>query len=205
MCGCRIRYALLFILPTCIWTVGLHRPNPTFFLRTAYAPGPADTVFSYGPSAGCSAGRRLERRRGDHDRALQPGDEHLLSAEFQQRRTRRYHLHVRSCGRGLGPPGRRLGRQWHGHGRVVQSDDQHVLSTELQQRRSGGRGVWLWAAGGGVGDWDGDGDDTAGLYNAATSTFFLKNTNAAGAADMVFGYGPPGAGWTPVVGDWDGS
>jgi exo-beta-1,3-glucanase (GH17 family) len=38
----------------------------------------------------------------------------------------------------------------------------------------------------------------------ATSTFFLKNTNAAGPADLTFGYGPAGAGWRPLAGDWDG-
>ena len=35
-------------------------------------------------------------------------------------------------------------------------------------------------------------------------TFFLKNTNAPGAADVVFGFGPGGAGWKPIVGDWNG-
>jgi hypothetical protein len=45
---------------------------------------------------------------------------------------------------------------------------------------------------------------SAGLYNPATSTFFLKNSNTAGAANQVFGYGPSGAGWLPIVGDWNG-
>jgi hypothetical protein len=46
---------------------------------------------------------------------------------------------------------------------------------------------------------------SAGLYNPATSTFFLKNSNSAGAANLTFAYGPASAGWTPVVGDWDGN
>jgi len=47
--------------------------------------------------------------------------------------------------------------------------------------------------------------DSLGLYNPASSTFFLNNANQAGNADATFGYGPPGGGWTPVVGDWDGN
>ncbi|MGQ0572111.1 MAG: DUF7948 domain-containing protein [Armatimonadota bacterium] len=49
------------------------------------------------------------------------------------------------------------------------------------------------------------GMETVGLHNPATSTFFLKNTNAAGPADVVFGYGPGGLGWVPLAGDWDGN
>ena len=48
------------------------------------------------------------------------------------------------------------------------------------------------------------GTDTAGLYNPTTSTFFLRNSNSIGVADVSFAYGPAGAGWTPVVGDWNG-
>lgn len=46
---------------------------------------------------------------------------------------------------------------------------------------------------------------TAGLYNPSTSAFFLKNTNAGGGADLTFSYGPAGAGWAPMAGDWDGN
>jgi CSLREA domain-containing protein len=49
------------------------------------------------------------------------------------------------------------------------------------------------------------GTDTAGLYDPATSTFFLRNSNSSAPADLVFGYGPGGAGWIPVVGDWNGN
>jgi hypothetical protein len=45
---------------------------------------------------------------------------------------------------------------------------------------------------------------TAGLYNPATSSFFLRNANSTGTADLTFPYGPSGAGWTPLEGDWDG-
>lgn len=44
---------------------------------------------------------------------------------------------------------------------------------------------------------------TIGVYTAATGTFFLKNTNASGSADVAVSYGPANA--TPLVGDWDGN
>ena len=50
----------------------------------------------------------------------------------------------------------------------------------------------------------GNGDDTIGAYNPATSTFFLKNSNAPGGADIAFGFGAPGVGYVPLVGDWNG-
>lgn len=46
--------------------------------------------------------------------------------------------------------------------------------------------------------------DTAGVYNPATSFFFLKNSHGAGPADVIFGYGAGGAGWKPLAGDWNG-
>ena len=54
-----------------------------------------------------------------------------------------------------------------------------------------------------MGDWNGDGVDTIGLYHKASSTWFLRNSNTEGMADLTFGFGSAGAGWTPVVGDWD--
>jgi hypothetical protein len=46
--------------------------------------------------------------------------------------------------------------------------------------------------------------DTVGLFSQATSTFFLRNVNGAGTANLTFAYGPGGAGWLPLVGDWNG-
>lgn len=51
-----------------------------------------------------------------------------------------------------------------------------------------------------VGDWDGDGDDTIGVYR--NGTFFLRNTNTSGPADITFSFGSPGD--LPVAGDWNG-
>jgi hypothetical protein len=42
------------------------------------------------------------------------------------------------------------------------------------------------------------------LYNPSAGTFFLRNTNSTGVADIAFAYGPGGVGWKPLVGDWTG-
>lgn len=68
-------------------------------------------------------------------------------------------------------------------------------------------------AGGGPGDGDDDHDDggdvgaaidSIGLHEPTLSTFFLKNTNVGGSADLAFSFGPSNVGWTPLSGDWDG-
>ena len=56
-----------------------------------------------------------------------------------------------------------------------------------------------------AGDWTGSGVTTIGLYDPATSVFYLKDSNSGGYADTTFAYGPAGAGWLPIVGDWTGS
>jgi hypothetical protein len=59
-----------------------------------------------------------------------------------------------------------------------------------------------------VGDWTGQTNsttgapiDTVGIYRKTTGAFYLKNSNAAGNADMSFVYGNPSTD-TPLVGDW---
>ena len=51
-----------------------------------------------------------------------------------------------------------------------------------------------------VGDWDGDGDATIGVYR--NGSFYLRNSNTVGFADIVFPFGTPGD--QPVAGAWDG-
>jgi hypothetical protein len=51
-----------------------------------------------------------------------------------------------------------------------------------------------------VGDWDGDGDDTIGIYR--NGYFYLRNSNTIGFADIVFPFGTPGD--QPIAGDWNG-
>ena len=51
-----------------------------------------------------------------------------------------------------------------------------------------------------VGDWDGDGDVTIGVYR--NGYFYLRSSNTIGFADKVFPFGMPGD--QPIAGDWDG-
>jgi subtilisin len=53
-----------------------------------------------------------------------------------------------------------------------------------------------------VGDWNGNGTATLGIYNPANGQWFLRNSNDPGAPDYpVFIYGGFGL---PIVGDWNG-
>ena len=51
-----------------------------------------------------------------------------------------------------------------------------------------------------VGDWDGNGTVTIGIYRG--KTFYLRNENTNGFATIVFDFGQPGD--QPIAGDWDG-
>lgn len=50
-----------------------------------------------------------------------------------------------------------------------------------------------------VGDWDGNGTITIGIYR--NGIFYLRNSNTIGFADIVFPFGAPGD--QPIAGDWD--
>jgi subtilisin family serine protease len=51
-----------------------------------------------------------------------------------------------------------------------------------------------------VGDWDGNGTVTIGIYRG--NTFYLRNENTIGFATIVFDYGQLGD--QPIAGDWNG-
>jgi len=51
-----------------------------------------------------------------------------------------------------------------------------------------------------VGDFDGDGIDTIGLFRPSTGVFYLKNTHTEGPADIEFAFGTEGD--IPIAGDW---
>jgi subtilisin family serine protease len=53
-----------------------------------------------------------------------------------------------------------------------------------------------------VGDFDGDGVDTVGLYRESTGFVYFRNSNSSAAADAEFFFGDPGD--RIVAGDWDG-
>ena len=44
---------------------------------------------------------------------------------------------------------------------------------------------------------------TPGVYLSSGSSFFLRDSASPGPASAVFNYGPVGAGWTAITGDWD--
>jgi len=50
-------------------------------------------------------------------------------------------------------------------------------------------------------DWDGDGDDTLGVYSGGT--WYLRDDLSPGAPTRVISYGAPD--YIPVCGDWDGN
>ncbi len=50
------------------------------------------------------------------------------------------------------------------------------------------------------GDWDGNNSVTAGVYNTQTGTFYLRNANSVGAANIFFPFCSPGT--LPVAGHW---
>ncbi len=52
-----------------------------------------------------------------------------------------------------------------------------------------------------VGDWDGNGTVTIGIYR--NGYFYLRNGNTIGFAQIVFPFGQPGD--QPIAGDWDGN
>ncbi len=53
-----------------------------------------------------------------------------------------------------------------------------------------------------MGDWDGDGEDTPGMYRPSSGYVYVRNSNTTGPGDIDFYYGIPGD--IPIVGDWDG-
>ncbi|MDH3539079.1 MAG: glycosyl hydrolase [Acidimicrobiia bacterium] len=53
-----------------------------------------------------------------------------------------------------------------------------------------------------MGDWNGDGTATPGMYRPSSGFVYLRNSNDLGVADLQFFFGIPGD--IPLVGDWDG-
>ena len=53
-----------------------------------------------------------------------------------------------------------------------------------------------------MGDWDGDGVETPGLYRQSDGYVYLRNSNTQGIADIRFFFGNPGD--VPLAGDFDG-
>lgn len=54
-----------------------------------------------------------------------------------------------------------------------------------------------------MGDWNGDGVDTPGVYRESNGQVYLRNANTAGDADLQFPFGNPGD--IPIAGDFNGN
>ena len=55
-----------------------------------------------------------------------------------------------------------------------------------------------------AGDWDGDGDDTVGVYRPSTRMVYLMNDLNRPVADISFFYAGASSGDRIIAGDWDG-
>jgi hypothetical protein len=53
-----------------------------------------------------------------------------------------------------------------------------------------------------AGDWDGDDQDTVGLYRPQTGYFYLRNSHTSGVAHVRFQYRATNGEWWPLVGKW---
>ena len=54
-----------------------------------------------------------------------------------------------------------------------------------------------------AGDWNGDGSDSLGLFDAASGSFYLRDVNAPGFPHRAVHVNSPSSA-QPIAGDWDG-
>jgi hypothetical protein len=192
-------------------TAGIYIPSTgAWFLRNQNSPGPADLVFSYGPS-----GLGWVGLAGDWD-----GDGDDTPGLYDPSNGFFFLRNANTPGPadvvfGFGPGGlgwKPIAGDWDGDGddTIGLYDPSNGFFFLRQQNAPGPADTFFGFGPGGlgwapvVGDWDGDGDTTVGLYDPSNGFFFLRQQNAPGSADTFFGFGPGGLGWVPIVGDWDG-
>ena len=207
-------------------TVGLYDPaTSTFFLSTSDTAGPAQITFDYGwvPTAGKPA---LVPLVGDWTGQVSSAGHPIDTIGLYDPSTGNFFLRnsdqpgpadqTFQFGWGNGGLVPLVG-DWTGQGHNTVGlynpasgtfflDNTNTAGTANETFQYGPSGLpagsqWTPIAG----DWTGSGSTTIGLFNPATSTFFLRNSNTAGYADQTIQYGAPGAGWVPVVGDWAGA
>jgi len=164
-------------------TVGLYDPQTSiFYLRNSNTEGSANTIFQYGP-AGLPTGSQWIPVAGDWN-----GDG-KDSIGLYNPATSTFHL--RNTTSLQGPKDKGYADVTFNYGWVPAAGKPALIPL--------------------AGDWNHDGYDSIGLYNPATSTFYLRNTtslqgpNDKGYADVTFTYGKANAGWKPIAGDWDGN
>lgn len=195
-------------------TPGIYIPSSgAFFLRTSNSPGPAVSVFTFGPS---SAGFVPLAGDWDGNGTTTIGIYDPVTGAF-------FLKNSDSNGAAdlvfnFGPGGADIVPiigDWNGDG----TDTIGIYATStgsffLRNTNDPGAADVVFNFGPGglefsplAGDWNGDGVDTIGIYGTSSGVFFLRNVNAPGGADLAFNFGPGGATILPLVGDWnaDGS
>lgn len=104
---------------------------------------------------------------------------------------------------------------WNGDGTdtigIVDESNSGNWLWYLRNQNNAGAGEVSFNYGGGsisedtalVGDWNGDGKDTPGIYQAHNGQWYLRNSNTAGTADLspIYGGGSESHG---ISGDWNG-
>lgn len=191
-------------------TLALLDPSTsTFYFNDTHAPGPADTVLTFGPAA--SGWTPLA---GDWH-----GDGIDTYAWYDPQSSIFFYRSVAAPGRAdgivqYGPSQSTLSPlagDWNGSavdsfalydastGTFFYSNSQSSGPADGHVQFGPGGANWIALAG----DWNGDNRDTVGVYDPVSGTFFLRNEMAAGPADITVQFGPAGAGWQPLVGDWD--
>ncbi len=191
-------------------TPGIYVPSSgAFFLRTSNSPGPAVTVFTFGPSA---AG--FVPLAGDWDGngtttigIYDPVTGAFFLKNSDSNGAADIVFNFGAGGADIVP----VVGDWNGDG----TDTIGIYGTTTgafflrNTNDSGAADVVFNFGPGGVdfaplsGDWNGDGVDTIGIYGTSSGVFFLRNANAPGGADLAFNFGPGGAGILPLAGDWN--
>lgn len=191
-------------------TPGIYVPSGgAFFLRTSNSPGPAVTVFTFGPS---SAG--FIPVAGDWDGngtttigIYDPATGAFFLKNSDSNGDADIVFNFGAGGSDIVP----VVGDWNGDG----TDTIGIYATSTgafflrNTNDSGAADVVLNFGPGGSdfaplsGDWNGDGTDTIGIYTTSSGVFFLRNANSPGSADLAFNFGPGGATILPLVGDWN--
>ncbi|MBI3467521.1 MAG: hypothetical protein HY000_31310 [Planctomycetes bacterium] len=191
--------------------VGLFNPGTsTFFLRNTNTPGPANSVFGYGPA---NAGWQPIAGDWNADGVTTVGLYNPATGTFYLRNS--LSGGVADLVFTFGPANAGLtaiAGDWNGDGRdTIGLYGQSTGAFFLRNTNSAGVADHAFQFGATnanwqpiAGDWNGNGTDNIGLFSPSAGAFFLKNSHAGGVADAAFFYGPANSGWLPLAGDWNG-
>lgn len=194
-------------------TIGLYQNSTSqFHLKNSFSGGSADAFFGFGP--------------GNTDQWLPlAGDwngDGVDTIGLYNKATSTFHLKNSASGGngdivfsfGVAPSNWiPLAGDWNGDGiDTIGLFDPATANFHLKNSFTGGSADVFFTFGTGaspgvwnpiVGDWNGDGVDTIGLYRRTDSTFHLRNSLTGGSANEFFAFGSAGSNWIPIAGDWD--